>query len=322
MRTVYLDQNVLSQLRRRKVSENPDAAASRLHCLLSANGDGIRLVYSSVHLAEILQIRNKEFVTEHLDLLGELSALYIEPGTRRLVDTAPSAVWAGYMQNNEDNDRLGISQVVAAFEATQRRLAGLSAIDQPDLADALSQMIAGAERSLTDLEKDGTAPRVYIENMRRVFSDLRARTGTMQSMPESSGPGPFRELRQVRDLDLEKLPSKQVIPALESLFGGALATFDWSKSGGATLEGRISRYYYLMNWAGYSADDFTRKKKGRDRFRASGNDMLHTLHAAGMSFLVTEDVALQRKAMACYVHLGIETIVLTTSEFLNTPDIV
>ena len=71
----------------------------------------------------------------------------------------------------------------------------------------------------------------------------------------------------------------------------------------------------LMNWAGYCADDFTSSKRGKDRFRASGNDMLHAQHATRCQFLISRDQAFLKKAKACYAHIRVESKVMTPEEF-------
>ncbi|WP_205531082.1 hypothetical protein [Pectobacterium brasiliense] len=79
----------------------------------------------------------------------------------------------------------------------------------------------------------------------------------------------------------------------------------------------VVRAYNLMNWAGYYADDFTKNKKGKDRFNASNKDMLHVAAALGTNFLISSDIKFRKKAMACFAYIDFKTIVCSPKEFIE-----
>lgn len=84
-----------------------------------------------------------------------------------------------------------------------------------------------------------------------------------------------------------------------------------------TPQAAVARAYTLMNWAGYYADGFTKVKKNKDRFNASNNDLLHAVSALDVSFLISDDTNLIKKAKACFAYVGSSTVVCKPQEFIQ-----
>ena len=65
-------------------------------------------------------------------------------------------------------------------------------------------------------------------------------------------------------------------------------------------------------------EDFTRIKKGKDRFNASNNDMQHAISAIGVNFLISSDVNFLKKVQACYAYVDCQTIACSPKDFIET----
>ncbi len=121
---IYLDQNILSDLRSRKLKETADNYFVLFkNFLLKFN---IQVVYSHINLAEINQISNDEYKKEHLDVLEELNAKYIEPKNKKISDKKPSQIWIDYVEYlNIENDILGFKNLALTLDNLSRKSSGL-----------------------------------------------------------------------------------------------------------------------------------------------------------------------------------------------------
>ena len=95
---IYLDQNTLSDLRDRKLHESENEHLKSLKDVLKL--EKISVVYSHITLNEILQIKNQEYQTEHIQLLTDLNAKYINPLQRTLSPLAPETIWSEHIENH------------------------------------------------------------------------------------------------------------------------------------------------------------------------------------------------------------------------------
>lgn len=91
---IYLDQNTLSNLRQRKIDEMKLDEYIKIKAALKSSE--IITVYSYVTLQEISQIKNDEYKKEHIELLAELDAAYIEPKSNQLTDIVPEKIWKSF----------------------------------------------------------------------------------------------------------------------------------------------------------------------------------------------------------------------------------
>ncbi|HCB1498576.1 TPA: hypothetical protein MYO83_001398 [Klebsiella michiganensis] len=111
---IYLDQNTLSNLRQRKIDEMKLDEYIKLKAALKLSG--IITVYSYVTLQETSQIKNDEYKKEHIELLAELNAAYIEPKSNQLTDSAPEKIWKSFLQIQKENSELGIDSIITSTE--------------------------------------------------------------------------------------------------------------------------------------------------------------------------------------------------------------
>lgn len=323
---IYLDQNTLSDLRTRKIEGTKDKEFTLLkRVLLSAN---IQVVYSYVTLCEIDQITVDKYKSEHIQLLEELDAKFIEPLSRTVVDRKPRNVWSDYKNNQKENKLSGISEVVQLNEHLSRKLSGLPIQESFEdinynLKTSLAGLLGNCAENLNDIDIDMLEEplRSNLIGMKEKLPQLLSECDNLAALPipedQRLGPKPFREISELKKLKIMELPPPEVIPSIEELFILANPKFNWDDYFNDTPDCGVSKAYCLMNWAGYYADDFDKATKKGDRFRASNNDMQHAIMGMGVTFVLSNDNAFRMKAKACYAYVGINTIVCSSLDFLQ-----
>lgn len=335
---VYLDQNTLSDLRERKINNGDSLSATsrKLKNLLSS--DKFIVIYSHVHLIEIQQILDERFRFEHIELLEEVKAVYIEPTTRILREKPASKIWKEFLENEELNIQYGMDKAIAAISLWQRKIVGLP------IEESFSQINEKQKSTLINMIKSTTEElfQLNLEKELGVFDEplqklvkeafllashniepLLARITEMEFPvieDENLGPKLFRDSSEIRNLKVETIPVERVVDAIEDVFKKVNEDFDSSAYMEKIHQNRIGYSYDLMNWAGYYPDDFSKIKKGKDRFNASRNDMMHAMTASGLSFLISRDEPFLKKALACYHYVDSETIVCSPTELINNYD--
>ncbi|WP_029936048.1 hypothetical protein [Thiomicrospira pelophila] len=326
---IYFDQNTLSDLRKRKRESLKSAHLDRLHSeLVGRSNHDIRVLYSATHLDEIRQIDNQEYIEEHIQLLCELEALYIEPLTTELNAKSPKLVWKSYLMNEKENAPNGVNKSTEIVDQLLRKLSGLevgsdfSQIHQK-LLDSASTNVADIKKLLSELspeELNSHHGQQMSLKYKQLFkqAELLAKSSPINITEEEKlGPKGFRKHNAVFELHLNELKQHDVIPAIDKLFASANGDYSYEDYFDNSIHNQISRYYTLMNWVGYHPDDFTKVKSGRDRFKASFNDLKHASSSVGASYLVSNDNAFIKKARACYAHLSVPTQVLSLEEAIE-----
>jgi len=323
---IYLDQNVLSDIRPRKLKQAQDDSFAIIFRVLRS--PQVRLVYSFVHHTEISQISSPEYQQEHIELLEQLNTAFIEALTMELDYRRPSEIWAVHLENEDRNNVIGVSKCADYFSLLGRKLSGLP-VDKSfeDVADQLKEslrpMLVSALNTLNDIDVSELSAE-DMNNMEQLKKQLNEQLIQIESIKPLSieshqklGPKPFRDWDEIRQLNIESLSSGDVIPKIDDVFIGLNPDYRWSDYFSSSVHDQISRCYTLMNWAGYFADDFDSSKKGNDRFNASNNDMMHAQMASNCHFLISNDNAFRMKVKACYEHLNILTVVCSASEFID-----
>ncbi|EGR1894289.1 Uncharacterised protein [Vibrio owensii] len=323
---IYLDQNTLSNLRQRKLKESKNELFELLKYVLGT--EQVTVVYSHVTLDEILQISRTEYQQEHLDVLIELQAKYIEPLNRSLSSQSPEVVWRAHIDNKQSNIDLGITNLMEVSQLSSRKLSGLP-IDESfadineKVKSSLDTLLSNCENQLAsiDIESLDEPFKSYFSNMQGQMDQLRVKAATLQAPAIASdqqlGPQPFRDIPEVKALELKALNVDSVVSAIEATFKVENSNFNLADYFEDTPQTAVARAYSLMNWAGYYADDFTKSKKGKDRFNASHNDMQHAVSALGASFLISDDKNFVKKAKACYAYVGSSTVVCEPKGFID-----
>lgn len=323
---IYLDQNTLSDLRLRKIKEACDENLNILRNILtSAN---IHLVYSHVHLKEISQILLEQYRDEHIKLLNDLKALYIKPMTNEFDHRCATDVWNDFLENEKLNELIGINKTIKSSELTSRKLSGLPINPSfeelgNNLKKSLHELFDNCEQTIRaiDFAELDEVSRKQFELINNQLTTLRTQCNEMKTIniegDRPLGPRPFREWGKLKGIGILDLPSNQVICKLDALFQTENGEYKWTDYFENNPQNNIARAYSLMNWAGYYADDFSKSKKGKDRFNASNNDMLHATMAYGSHFLISKDTAFCMKARACYEYIGSNTVVISPHDFIS-----
>jgi hypothetical protein len=323
---IYLDQNTLSDLRQRKIQKSDNKEFSLLKMALTS--PDVIVVYSHVTLTEIQQIPSEQYINEHISLLDEIGAQYIEPLSRKLDNQAASDIWLAHINNIESNKKMGISDLIEISQLTSRKMSGLPIEDSFEeintkLKQSLEELILNCETELASIDIDTLDEPLKQQFLNRAtqLSTLKEKAEALEAPKvESShflGPKPFRDIPEIKALEITELPAKEVVKAIEATFHIENSNFKWMDYFEDNTQNSVARAYSLMNWAGYHADDFDKVKKRSDRFNASNNDMLHVVSARGVNFLLSSDKAFLKKAEACYAYIDLNTVVCSPSFFLN-----
>jgi len=91
---IYLDQNVVSDLRMRKIQEMREHKARQMRDLFKIlTSQDTKVVYSNITLSEINQIKNPRYKQEHIEVLNLLDAVYIEPMSGLFSPHCVDVVW-------------------------------------------------------------------------------------------------------------------------------------------------------------------------------------------------------------------------------------
>ncbi len=322
---IYLDQNTLSDLRLRKIKETCDEELDIIRNILST--DNIHLVYSHVHLKETSQISVEQYRYEHIEMLDELRALYIKPMTNELDHRCATEVWKDFLENEKQNESMGINKTIKASELTSKKLSGLPINNSfeelgNNLKETLHELFDNCEQHIKAIDLAGLdeVSSKQFEFLSSQLTSLRTQCNEMKTInidgDQPLGPRPFRELGKLKELGILNLPSNEVIIKLDELFQAENSEYKWSDYFENNPQNNIARAYSLMNWAGYYADDFNKVKKGKDRFNASNNDMLHATMAYDFHFLISKDAAFCMKARACYEYIGANAVVINPHDFI------
>lgn len=232
---IYLDQNILSDLRHRKIISALGNEFELLKMVLTSSG--VSVVFSHVTLLEIDQIKSDEYKKEHLTLLDELGARYIEPLTRKLRYTKASDIWLEYLENKESNIKMGTSNLMEISQLTLRKVSGLPISDSfEDINDqlklGLSVLITNCEIhlesiNLNDLDEQSKINYQHISSQIPLLKEKSL--GLEAPKFESSqplGPKTFRKIPKIKSLDIQKLPVDKVVVSIESAFNIENGTFN------------------------------------------------------------------------------------------------
>jgi hypothetical protein len=324
--TVYLDQNVLTELRSRKLASNPNASNVSL-IKKFCSSEGIQLVYSIIHLDEIYQISNKEMQFEHINLLENLKAKYLEPNYILNLNQDPSNIWYKYLETKESNHHMGIAKILDYFEKTSRKLYGLkenNSFEELHQAqqELLIDLINYGSHQLDSLEPN-ILDKSNIYQYKQYFANLKDKVLSQENpLPidnsENFGLSSFRRLDIIKNIKIQSLNGSEVIEKIVTALGlGKSNTNTIEDILGQSINAKIIGLYSLMNFAGYYADNVLSTKNNKDRFKASGNDAMHASYAHMCNLLISQDKAFIKKVRACYDYLDVKTAVITMDDFIH-----
>tara|TARA_R110002012_G_C11574522_1_gene604715 strand:+ start:66 stop:1085 length:1020 start_codon:yes stop_codon:yes gene_type:complete len=326
---VYLDQNVISDLRNRKIQAMDVIKAHKMTRLFELLGlHETKVIYSHVTLSEIYQIDKEQYKQEHIELLNSLQAVYIDPLTGEYSDKDVVNVWQDYVAIMQENVASGLDDIEAVNRTLLRKVYGLNVPETFEeiyskISYELGKIVDKEQSFLESFDFSSLEPEFQSRYLNREsdLNSLKLKISNLKALdiPKEITPDPkvFRELPEVKKLELETIPVKDVVERLEFFITSEHGGSDFLDRFSSTEQGVISRAYSLMNWAGYHADDFlSTKKKFGDRLHASMKDMSHVSAAICADVIVTEDKGMLRKAPACYLYMNKCVRVCTVDGFL------
>lgn len=329
-KVVYLDQNVISDLRNRKILEMDKFKALKMNNLFDVLCSlDTKVIYSHVTLSEIYQINNAQYQQEHIDVLNCLQAVYIEPLSGAYSQQSVERVWQDYIAIMQDNVVNGCDGIEFANRTLIQKLHGLDVSVTfeeiyANISYELNKAVQQEQAFLESFDFSKLEPEAQHQYLKRMsdLNILKLKVSSFQvlEVPKEIHPDPqvFRQLPEVKRLELETAPVEEVVKRLESFISSQRGGSVFIDSFPNTKQGIISRAYSLMNWAGYHADDFQKSKmQFGDRLKASLNDMFHVASAVSADVILTEDKGMLRKAPACYSYMEKSIRVCSVGNFLS-----
>lgn len=324
---VYLDQNVLSDLRDRKLFETKNKNLMMLKSILMRND--IEVIFSHVTVDEISQINNDDFFREHYHVLEQLGAKFIDQKSKKIINEKPHKAALSYLKNQKNSFNTPYSYFVKILEEFNRKVSGLK-IEKTfdDIEKELKKMsdiiVNDAIEQLNSLDEND-----YEEPMKSALIIMKANVPILlkKSISDSNlfpnsnnmalGTKPYREHELTKKLMDSNPTSSELVIELEKRWKEESHIFSSHIFSNNLVESKIFYAYTQLNWLGYYADDFDKIKKKKDRFNASQNDMKHLSYAYIADFLISNDEKLLKKAIVSYEFANVKTVVGTPESFLS-----
>lgn len=308
-KTIYLDQNVLTELRISKFYTS-DSKLIQLLKLLTSNE--YTIVYSRTTLLEIYNINNKIYIDEHLETLRLLNAIY----------------WNKLFTPNEHNVYVIYKNFVKVHEGKFSRILHTSAekfikrINGIDIGittkDSFNSML-GEAVSIPFSYLDDKIPILRKANKKISKKALEFTINYFSSISNDLpdfDPVDFREFIKI-DTEIKSIESEQamfsIIKALYDYDPHFINIFKFDKS---NIEVKIEFFFNFLNWIGYYSDKFQNDTNKKGFHAASMRDAAHAGTAWHFDYLLSEDYKFRQKTKACYAFVGSTTKVLSIDEFL------
>lgn len=325
---VYLDQNIISDLRDRKLFETKNKQLMMLKSILMRHD--VDVVYSHVTLDEIRQICVDDYFVEHFYVLEQLEAKYIEPLSKNIVNEKPHKVCLNYLKNLKVSYNTPYPYFAKIIEELSRKLSGLP-IDK-SLEDIGNNMINGVNNITNNAieqinslnENDYEEPtKSLVVIMKKIIPQLLKKSLSASNPFTNTaniplGTKPFREQEPIKKFMDSNPSGSNLVAEMTKVLNDENSIFNIKASLDDSIENKIIYTYILMNWLGYYADDFDKiKRQGKDRFNASQNDMRHASYAHIASYLISNDKPFREKAVVSYEFANIKTVVCTPDRFLE-----
>ena len=318
--TLYLDQNVLTELRPRKWTKPINPYSVLFYALKNSNAV---VCASNTTIDEILQIPKKTYIDEHVQILRAIGFYYLDQDQSQYFKVENvDRFFEEYADNRRSNSESPMDTAIRNWDLALRKHLGLEIEESyPHLVGemftavrrTLKQVMLPEQQSMLRplLEIDRTA----VESMVQAWLD--ANPGFEEGAKQMEMLG-----HKVADPDeLRKIPSDTVVSTILEGIGFPEETVTHLIDTNPKLNScdlKLALAFFIMNIVGYRADDFRTVTTRRDGFRASQHDYHHLCNARYAHFLVTEDTKFREKAKAIYAWAGISTRVVSIEEFLHS----
>ena len=308
-KTIYLDQNVLTELRINKLYTS-DSKLIQLLKLLTSNE--YTIVYSHTTLLEIYNIGNKAYIDEHLETLRLLNAVY----WNKLFTPNEHNVYVIYRNFVKVHEGKFSRVLYASNEKFIKRINGIDiGITTKDsfnsmLGEAVSIPFSYLDDKIPILRK---ANRYF--SKKAVDLTINYFSSISNELPDFD-PVTFRECIKI-DTEIKLIEPEEamffIIKALCDYDPHFINIFKFDKG---NIETKIEFFFNFLNWIGYYSDKFQNDTNKKGFHAASMRDAAHAGTAWHFDYLLSDDYKFRQKAKACYAFVGSTTKVLSIDEFL------
>lgn len=313
--TVYLDQNVLTELRVSKLREIGSNFASLLEVLKRPE---FQVIYSEYTLIEVSKVKSEEFVVEHLNVLNMLNAIY---WNNQFPHKSPDSkrVYKDYFEskNSSLSQRLDYKN--------KKLIQSLNGIDTGVTAqerfDSLIDELVSTPFSLLSkklpilkrpIDKIGEKVSQYASKKLNPLNEIEGYS-VLNLIPD------LREI--INDSSYESIESyspKEVFKEVERrLFNHDPNLPVLLSHNVAGIENKIEFLFLLLNWVAYFPDRFQNITNKKGLHNASMLDAKHASLAWHFDFIISTDEKFRKKAQACYYFRGSKAQVVSVEEFLK-----
>ena len=307
-KTIYLDQNVLTELRVNKLYTNDLKFIQLLQLLIS---NKYTVVYSRVTLIEIYNINNNIYIDEHLETLKLLNAIYWD----RLFTPNEYDVKVIYKNFVKVHEGEFSKNLYASSEKFIKRLNGINI--GITTKDSFNSMLGEAV----------SIPFYYLSNKLPILTKAnkylskKAVDFTVNYFSSISNelldfdPVNFREYVNI-ETELNLVEAEEAmfvfVKALCSYDPHFINIFQFDKN---NIETKIEFFFNFLNWIGYYPDKFQNDTNKKGFHAASMRDAAHAGTAWHLDYVISNDYNFRQKTKACYAFVGSKTKVLSIDEF-------
>lgn len=304
---VYLDQNVISALRRGGgIKESWSVALEE--ALLRHN---CKIYYSTHTLDEINQAGNK---IPYLDVLKSLDAKYcfiFENIENMSVDNRSiEEVWGEYIAHNEMLSDLGMDLLTNGAIDYLKIISGCNTgrdlyEGAHELSDQIDSILQKSIAVINDFLPLSESLEDYFKlTLHQSLENIKLLKGInhIQLHPDR-----FRQHLGVKKKTIESLSPNELLAIVRQLSTEEILNERKDK--------KALFIYLMLNLIGYQCDDYTRNRGAR--FLASLRDALHVQSSIYLDVFITSDKKLIEKAKIIYYALSLRTAVYSPEEFLD-----
>ncbi|MDO5770057.1 MAG: hypothetical protein Q4P13_11170 [Psychrobacter sp.] len=309
--TVYLDQNVLTELRIKKIFSGDYMYVQLLKLFMSGS---YSLIYSDVTLEEIYKIDNELYIKEHLSLLKFLRAVYWNnifiPQEHDV-----ESIYKIFVKSRKDKNSQNLNNSAEKFI---KRMNGIDI--GITTKETFEQMLEEAVKIPFSYLKDKVPQfgKVSKPIERTVINFTRNYFSSISNELIDFNPVEFRKCMGIDNDRLNEIePEKVMLEIIKNFYNYDPNLINIFQLNGREIETKIEFLFLLLNWVGYYSDKFQNDSSKKGFHSASMRDAKHAGTAWHFDYLISSDFKFRKKTKACYSFIGSETQVLSIEEFLN-----
>lgn len=308
-KTIYLDQNVLTELRLSRLYKNDFKFIQLLELLTSKN---YSIVYSRVTLGEIYNIGNTVYIEEHLKTLKTLNAIYWNnlfiPKEHNV-----NEIYKNFVKVHEGKFSKGL---YVSYDNFIKRINGINI--GINTKDSFNHMLGEA----VNIPFAYLNERLPILTRANKFLSEKAIRFTVNYFSSISDELPDFDPLNFRDYitintEIELIEAEKVmlviIKALTNYDPNFINIFQFNEK---NIETKIEFFFNLLNWIGYYPDKFQNDTNKKGFHAASMRDAAHASTAWHFDYVISSDLGFRQKTKACYAFIGSKTKVLSIDDFL------